>query len=157
MPFFHKGGNFCDFLTVFLHTEPFLKSFYSKRTEWAPLLPKGAHSFLLEQIYLQKRTDVPPLWIFSFPIAVKLLLKSKSPISNQLFVMSKLYIHENLVRIQPLVLKKLCRQEKVMLTPTASTSKSICPPPHKWWDKFNRVASPESVFIPLKLHISWPG
>ena len=32
--------------------------------------------------------------------------------------MSKLYIQENLVRIQPLIYKILCRQEKVMPIPT---------------------------------------
>ena len=30
---------------------------------------------------------------------------------NQFFGMSQLYIHENLVRIQPLIYKILCRQE----------------------------------------------
>ena len=66
--------------------------------------------------------------------------RSRSPQSNQFFVISKLYIHENLVRIQPLVHKILCRQKSVtprlmpMQTLTRKTSppKSIYPPPFKW-------------------------
>ena len=54
--------------------------------------------------------------------------------------MSQLYIHENLVRIQLLVHKILCRQESVILTltltpmptPMESTPKSICPPHLRW-------------------------
>ena len=37
-----------------------------------------------------------------------LKIKSRSPKPNQFFVMSQLYINENLVRIQPLVQKILC-------------------------------------------------
>ena len=52
--------------------------------------------------------------------------------------MSQLYIHENLVRIQPLIYKILCRQESftLMLTPTPntningiSTKTNMSPPP----------------------------
>ena len=37
---FHKGNNFCDFLLVFLHTNPILKMVYSKRKEFAPHVSK---------------------------------------------------------------------------------------------------------------------
>ena len=59
----------------------------------------------------------PPL-IFIFTIAVTLKIRSRSPKSKQFFVMSQLYIHEKLVRIQPLVHKILCRQDSVMPTQT---------------------------------------
>ena len=44
--------------------------------------------------------------------------------------MSQLYIHENLVRIQPLLHKILYRQETVIPTPkpTGSAPKTVCPP-----------------------------
>ena len=77
-----------------------------------------------------------PPWIFSFSIAVTLKIRSGSPKSNQSFLMSQLHIHENLVRIQPLVHKILCRQESVMpkLKPMGSAPKTICPPPLRWGD-----------------------
>ena len=53
----------------------------------------------------------PPPWIFSFYTTVTLEIRSRSPKSNQFFVMSHLYILESLVRIQPLVHKILCRHE----------------------------------------------
>ena len=53
------------------------------------------------------------LWIFSFSTAVTLKIKSRSPKCNQFFAKSQLYIQVNLVRIQPLVQKILCRQESV--------------------------------------------
>ena len=42
-----------------------------------------------------------------------LKIRSGSPKSNQLLVMSQLYVHEKFVRIQPLVHKVLCRQGNV--------------------------------------------
>ena len=69
--------------------------------------------------------------IFSFSTAVTLKIRPRSPKYNQLFIMSQLYIHANLVGIQLLVHKILCRQESVtpMLMPTGSAPKksSICP------------------------------
>ena len=84
-----------------------------------------------------EKTDVLHPWIFSFSTAATLKIRSRSPKSYQFFVMSQLYISENLVRIQTLVHKILCRQESVtrmstqMPTPTpmGSTPKSICLPP----------------------------
>ena len=61
-----------------------------------------------------KENRCPPWWIFSFSTAVTLKIRSSSPNSKQYFVMSQLYIHVNLVRIQPLVQKILCRQESVI-------------------------------------------
>ena len=51
--------------------------------------------------------------------------------SNQFIVMSQLYIHENLARIQRLVHKILCRRESVMPKPmpTGFPPKTICSPP----------------------------
>ena len=52
--------------------------------------------------------------------------------SNQFFVVSQLHIHENLVRIQLLVLKILCWQEGVTQTPkpmpnnTDANTNGIC-------------------------------
>ena len=46
-----------------------------------------------------------------FSTGVTLKIRSKSRKANQFFVMSQLYMHENLVRIQALVHKKLYRQE----------------------------------------------
>ena len=44
-----------------------------------------------------EKTDVPQPCIFSYSTAVTLKIRSRSPKSNQFFVMSKLCIHENLV------------------------------------------------------------
>ena len=76
-----------------------------------------------------EKTDVPLLLIFFFSTSVILKIKSRSQKSDQFFVMSQLYIHVNLVKIQPLVHKILRRQESVTPTPKISTSKSIRPPP----------------------------
>ena len=42
--------------------------------------------------------------------------------SDQFFVMSQLYIHKNLVRIQPLLHKILCKQESLTPMPTPTKS-----------------------------------
>ena len=90
------------------------------------------------------KTDVSPPWNFSFSSAVTLKIRSRLPKSNHFFVMSQLYIHENLVRTQQLVNKVLCRQESVMLmlTPTGAAPKTICPPPSMeggtWLNKYNK-------------------
>ena len=78
-----------------------------------------------------EKTDVPPPWICSFSTAVTLKIRLRSSKSNQPFVKSQLYIHKNLLRIQPLVPKILCRQKKcdavpvVMPTLIGSAPKSI--------------------------------
>ena len=59
---------------------------------------------------------------------ILILIRLRSPKSNQFFVMSQLYIHENLVRLQPLIHKILCRQEGVMPMPTGSAQKNNMPP-----------------------------
>ena len=64
-----------------------------------------------------KKTNDPPPWILSFSTAAILKIRSRSPKSNQFFYMSQLYIPENLVRIQPLVHKILCRQKNVTPVP----------------------------------------
>ena len=61
----------------------------------------------------------PPTTTFNF-----FSNRSRSPKSNQFFVMSRLYNHENLVRIQPQVTKILCRQECV--TPTLICTNGMC-------------------------------
>ena len=62
-----------------------------------------------------------------------MLIKMVKVCFSQFFVISQLCIHENLVRIQPLVHKILCRQESVtlMLTskPTRSHQKQYVPLP----------------------------
>ena len=70
--------------------------------------------------------------IFSYSAAVTLKICSRSPKSNQLFILSQLYIHENLERLQPLVHKILCRPESLQLTSKGSVPKTIYLPPH-WW------------------------
>ena len=59
------------------------------------------------------KTDVSQLWIFNFSTAVTMKIRPMPPKTNQFFVMSQLYIHENLLRIQPLVHKILCRQKSI--------------------------------------------
>ena len=54
----------------------------------------------------------PTLWIFCFSTAVTLQIRSRSPKSKQFFVMSQLYIHKNLVGIQPLI-QRYCADKKV--------------------------------------------
>ena len=69
----------------------------------------GTVSHLRQVTVFSKKTDVPspphPL-----PPATDMTLKimSRSPKFNQFFVICQLYIHGNLVRIQPLVQKILC-------------------------------------------------
>ena len=65
-------------------------------------------------IVFSEKTDVPQPWIFSFSAVVTLKIRSRSPKSNHFFVMSQLYIHENLVKIQQPIHKILYRQDSVM-------------------------------------------
>ena len=87
-------------------------------------------------VFRENRCSHPhPTMIFSFSTAVTLKIKSRSQKSDQFFVMSQVYTHENLVKIQPLVHKKLRRQGSVTQTrqtPMGSRPKSICPPPLRW-------------------------
>ena len=68
-----------------------------------------------------------------FSTAVTLNIRSRSPKSNHFFVMSQLFIHENLVRIQPLFTRYCAHKESVtprpMPTPTGSAPKSTSPSP----------------------------
>ena len=82
--------------------------------------------------------------IFAFSAAVTMKIRSRSPKLNQFFVMSKLCIYENLVRIQPLVYKILSRQECVTptITPMGSAPNTVCPPPQRW----------EDIIIILSIH-----
>ena len=66
---------------------------------------------------------------FVFSTAVTLKIRSRSPKSDQFLVMSQLYIHENLLRIQLLVHKILCRQESVTLIPKPMGSAPKLMPP----------------------------
>ena len=102
--------------------------------------PKSNQFFVMSQLYIHENlvriqplvhkilcrleSVMPTLSIFS--TAVTLKIWSKSPKFNHFFVTSQLYIHENLVRIQPLVHKILCRQESVM--GSAPKSMSLSPP-----------------------------
>ena len=65
--------------------------------------------------------------------AVTLKIRLRSPKSNHFFAMSQSYSYGNLVRIQPLVPKILCRQESFMQmptpTPTGSAPKNNVPLP----------------------------
>ena len=91
--------------------------------------------------------------IFCFSTAVTLKIRSRSPKSNQFFVMSQLhvYIHAHLERSQVLVHKILCRQSVMpMPMPTGSAPKSISPSPKAGGHK-NDVFTCEFVFIFLKL------
>ena len=72
--------------------------------------------------FLNQRTGENDCRDISWSISTK--IRSPSPNSNQFFVMSELHIHANLVRIQPLVHKILCRQESV--TTTRSIPKTRC-------------------------------
>ena len=69
------------------------------------LRPKSNQCFQREQISLHCE--------FSVFLLQLLKIRSRSPKSNKFFVVFKLYIHETLVRIQPLVHNILCRQEFV--------------------------------------------
>ena len=67
-------------------------------------------------------------------LPVTLEIRPKSRKSEQFFVMSKFYFHENLVRMQLLLQKILCRQESVtpLPAPLGSTWKITCPPLRRW-------------------------
>ena len=80
---------------------------------WArfPLCDKNNNK---KKLVFSEKTNNPPPWSFCFSTAVTLKIRSRSLESYQFFVMFPLYIHENLVRIQPLVhrywaKKKVCR------------------------------------------------
>ena len=101
--------------------------------DWKNILSKAT----LVTVFSEK-TDVPPPpppphppIKFHFFYAMTLKIRSRSPKSNQFFVLSQLYIHENLVRIKPLVHKLLCREESETPMPTGSASKIICPLPYR--------------------------
>ena len=128
-------------------TQPLIFSFSTAVTlKIRSRAPKSNLSFVMSQlqcIYLWKFIKNPTTGShdivqtrkckkkISFPTAVTLKILSRSPKPVHFFVTSQLYIHEYLVRIQPLVLNILCRHESVMptSTPIGSASKSICPPP----------------------------
>ena len=80
----------------------------------------------------RENRHLPTVYFQFFYCCLTLKIKSKSPISDQFFIMSQLYIHENLLRIQPLVQRTLCRQESVMptsmltLMPMGSAPNLIC-------------------------------
>ena len=97
---------------------------------------------LVQKILCRKKKC---LRIFSFSTAVTLKIRSRSPKSNLFFVMSQLYMHVNLVRIQPLVHKILYRQESVTPMPMGFAPKSMTPSPlvggHKYF-----ITSEKSVF-----------
>ena len=87
--------------------------------------PKSNQFFVISQLYIQENlVRIQPLVqkivqtrkchrIFCLSTALTLKIRSSSQKSNQFFLMSQLYIHANLLRIQPLVHKILCRQEGV--------------------------------------------
>ena len=68
--------------------------------------------------------------------AVTLKIRSRSPKSDQLIIVSQCYIHANLVKIHPPIHDISCKQESVRLmlkpTPTGYAPKTICPP-LLWW------------------------
>ena len=85
-----------------------------------------------------EKTDVPQPWIFSFSTAVTLKIRSRSLKSNKFFVMSHIYIPENLVRIQRTVHKILFWQKtdadantntNANADANAMNTKKQCPPP----------------------------
>ena len=101
--------------------------------------------------------------------AVTLKIKSRSLKPNQLFILSKCYIHANVVKMHSPVHEISCKQESVTLkptptltttptptpkpvltpTPTGSAPKTVCPPPLRWGDiMINRSVCPSltSVF-----------
>ena len=81
-----------------------------------------------------EKTDVPPPppaprphcppRIFSFSTALTMKIRPRLPKSNQFFLCPNYTIHENLVRIQPLGHKILCRQESC--ANTDANTNEIC-------------------------------
>ena len=66
----------------------------------------------------EKRCPQPPTTVnFQFFYFYDLEINSRAPKSYRFFVMLQLYIHENLIRIQPLVHKVSYRHESVTPTP----------------------------------------
>ena len=112
--------------------------------------PKPNHFFVMFQryIHVQSGWNLPisssdmvhtsTFWFKfgSLSPAVTLKIMSGLPKPNQLFIISKCYIHANLIKIHPLVHEISCIQESVTptlsLMPTGSAPKTICPPP-LWW------------------------
>ena len=77
-----------------------------------------------QEAVFSEKTNVPSP---TFYTAVTLEIRSRSLKFNKLFFMLQLYIHENLVRLQPLVHNILCTQESVTPAPTpmGSAQKAI--------------------------------
>ena len=101
-----------------------------------------------------RENTCPPTIISSFSMTLK--LRSRSPTSNKFLVMSQLYIHENLVRIRPLVCKILCRQEIVMLTTrptTESAPNSNCCRVHRLGDI--KMSDPPFWRLPRNQYRFW--
>ena len=96
-----------------------------------PPPPPPTHTHTHTHIYTHTHeTHTQNTLNFQFFYCCDLEIRSRSP--NQFFVISRLYIHENLVRIQSLVHKTLCREESdmpmPMPMPTGSTPNTICLP-----------------------------
>ena len=67
---YYKGDNFCDFLFAFLHANSLLKKGPLKGKN---LLPRGANSFLLEQILFIR--EPKPFWNTYLPWTVSISLE----------------------------------------------------------------------------------
>ena len=130
---------------------PILKKNDLQRTNYLPPRKKEYHNSNVnyQQCFLEKTNALPqhthtspppPTDIFSFSTAETLKIRTGTPKSKQFFVMimTQLYIHENLIRIQPLVYKILCRQESFALLSTLPTPNAygIC-------TKINMYPSPQ--------------
>ena len=69
---------------------------------------------------------------FEVSHAVTLKIRSRSPKSYQLFIMSQCYIRANLVKIHAPVHEILCEQESDTPAPTGSAPKQYVPLPSVW-------------------------
>ena len=85
----------------------------------------------LIEVFL-KKTDIPPLWIFSFSTAVILKIRSRSPKSIQFFVMSQNIYPWKFGKNPTTGSQEMCRQESVTPMSMGSALKTIYPPPHRW-------------------------
>ena len=118
---------YSHFFNCFFHSFFILLSFFFLHS-WKLFCLKHKMSCIKHLVTVfSEKTDVPPpnfqlFYCCDFENKVKSVL-----------VMLQLYTHENLVRIQPLVHKILCRQEIVMPMPTLMVCipETICTPPYR--------------------------
>ena len=94
---YNLGDIFAKRIYTVCHSGKYFRNHHIKKQ------PLGQKSMEQLTVFSEKTDVLPQLRIFSFSTAVTLKNRSRSAKSNKFFVVSQLYIPENLVRIGQLV------------------------------------------------------